>query len=117
MSFILLWICALGSRFLVIITSFLGGGSNLDSEARLLPLRLVGFIGSAAEAAKSCFQGVVAAFVLGGFHGTCGGGSKILLPEARVLPLRLVGFMGSMAVAAKSCILRRGCYLCAWWVS
>ena len=33
-------------------------------KARMLPLRLVGFIGSEAEAAKSCFQGEVAAFVL-----------------------------------------------------
>ena len=28
---------------------------NLATEARLLPLLLVGFMGSAAEAAKSCF--------------------------------------------------------------
>ena len=65
---------------------------NLVSEAWLLPLRLVGFIGTSAEAAKSCFQGAVAAFALGVFHGIYGGGSKILLP-------------------------RRICCLCAWWVS
>ena len=54
-----------------------GGGSKiLLLEARLLPLSLAGFIGSVAEAAKSCFQGAVAAFAFGGFHGTCGGGSK-----------------------------------------
>ena len=39
----------------------------LAFEASLLPLRLVSFMGSMAEAAKSCFQGAVAAFVLGGF--------------------------------------------------
>ena len=50
-------------------------------------------MGLVAEAAKSCFQGAVAAFVLGGFHGTSGGGSKILLPKVRVLSLRLVGFI------------------------
>jgi len=33
----------------------------------LLPLTLVSFIGSMAEAAKSCFRGVVAAFDLGEF--------------------------------------------------
>ena len=54
---------------------------NPASEARLLPLVLVGFMGLVAEAAKSCFRGKFAAFVLGGFHGTCGGGSKILLPR------------------------------------
>ena len=64
----------------------------LDFEAWLLPLLLVSFIGSTAEAAKSCFRGVVAAFVLGEFHGLDGGGSKILL-------------------------LWHGCCLCAWWVS
>ena len=62
------------------------------SVARLLPLCLVSFIGSSAEAAKSCFCGAVAAFALGEFHGLDGGGSKILL-------------------------LWRGCCLCAWWVS
>ena len=100
---------------------------NLLLEASLLPLCLVGFMGLVAEAAKSCFRGKFAAFVLGGFHGTSGGGSKILLPrrycclctwwvswdlrrrqqnpasEERLLPLILVGFMGSMAEAAKSC--------------
>ena len=48
-------------------------------EACLLPLTLVGFIGSLAEAAKSCLRGVVAAFDLGRFHRVFGGGSKILL--------------------------------------
>ena len=55
-------------------------------------MRLVGFNGPLAEAAKSCFRGVVAAFALGEFQWTFGRGSKILL-------------------------LRRGCCLCAWWVS
>ena len=100
---------------------------NPASEERLLPLILVGFMGSMAEAAKSCSRGKFAAFVLGGFHGTSGGGSKILLPrrvcclrarwvswdlrrrqqnpasEASLLPSCLVGFMGPMAEAAKSC--------------
>jgi len=76
MSFILLEICALGSRFLVIITSFLQGWQQiLASEARLLPLRLVGFMGLVAEAAESCFYGAVAAFNLGKFHGTQDKGS------------------------------------------
>jgi len=98
----------------------------LDSEAWLLPLVLVSFIGSSAEAAKSCFCGVVAAFALGGFHGVFGGGSKILLlrrgcclwswwvswdlwrrqqnpaSQAWLLPLRLVGFLGLVAEAANS---------------
>ena len=47
---------------------------NPASDERLLPLILVGFIGSSAEAAKSCFWGAVAAFGLGGFHGVNGGG-------------------------------------------
>ena len=81
MSFILLEICTLCSCFLVIITSFREGQQNLDSEVWLLPLRLVSFIGSSAEAAKSCFGGAVAAFGLGGFHWFYGGGSKILLPR------------------------------------
>ena len=68
MSFILLEIYTLCSCFLVIITSFHEGQQNLDSEVRVLPLRLVSFIGPAAVAAKSCFWGAVAAFVLGGFH-------------------------------------------------
>ena len=54
---------------------------NPASEAWLLPLTLVGFIGSMAEAAKSCFRGVVAAFDLGEFHWIFGRGSKILPPE------------------------------------
>ena len=65
---------------------------NPASEARLLPLILASFIGSSAEAAKSCFRGAVAAFDPGEFHRVFGRGSKILLP-------------------------RRGCCLCAWWVS
>ncbi len=81
MSFILLEICVLASCFLVIITSFLEGQQDPASEARLLPLTLVGFIGSPAEAANSCFQGAVAAFDLGGFHRVNGGGSKFLLPR------------------------------------
>ena len=59
-------------------------------------------MGSMAEAAKSCFCGAVAAFVLGEFHGTCGGGSKILLPKVRVLLLCLASFMGLVAEAAYS---------------
>jgi len=55
-------------------------------------LRLASFMGFMAEAAKTCFSGVVAAFALGGFHWDLGGGSKFL-------------------------ILRRSCCLCAWWVS
>jgi len=100
---------------------------NPASDACVLPLRLVGFLGSMAKAAKSCFQGACAAFALGGFHWVCGRGSKILLQrrgcclwswwvslglwrrqqnpasQVRLLPLRLVGFLGSMAKAAKSC--------------
>ena len=95
--------------------------------AWLLPLGLVGFIGSSAEAAKSCLRGVSAAFGLGRFHRVFGGGSKILIlrrgcclwtwrvssglrrrqqnpaSEACLLPLTLVGFIGSSAEAAKSC--------------
>ena len=52
---------------------------NPASVAWLLPLTFGGFIGSLAEAAKSCFCGVVAAFDLGEFHRVFGGGSKILL--------------------------------------
>jgi len=52
---------------------------NPASEAWLLPSTLVGFFGSSAEAAKSCFQGVFAAFDLGWFLRVFGGGSKILL--------------------------------------
>ena len=52
---------------------------NPASEACLLPLSLGSFIGSLAEAAKSCFRGVSAAFDLGWFLRVFGGGSKILL--------------------------------------
>jgi hypothetical protein len=65
------------------------GSKILLLEVCLLPLRLASFMGSTAEAAKSCFCGVIAAFVLGGFHRVFGGGSKILL-------------------------LWHGCCLCAW---
>ena len=96
----------------------------------MLPLTLVGFIGSSAVAAKSYFprrvcclcsrwvssgprrwqqnptsRGAFAAFDLGGFHRVQGGGSKNLLPEALLLPLTLVCFFGSKVVAAKSCSL------------
>ena len=81
MSFILLEIYTLCSCFLVIITSFREGQQNLDSEVWLLPLCLACFMGFMAEAAKSCFQGAFAAFVLGGFQGLDGGGSKFLLLE------------------------------------
>ena len=100
---------------------------NPVSEARLLPLCLMGFIGSLAEAAKSCFSGVVAAFDQSELHRVNGRGSKILLPrrgcclcalrvssslrrrqqnpasKAHLLPLRLASFIGSMAEAAKTC--------------
>ena len=85
---------------------------NPASEAWLLPLTLVGFIGSMAEAAKSCFRGVVAAFDLGEFHWIFGRGSKILPPEAWLLPLTLVGFIGSSAEAAKKHVGRR--FSCLW---
>ena len=62
-------------------------------EVWLLPLRLVGFNRPLAEAAKSCFRGVVAAFAPGGFQGTSGGGSKILLLKARSLPLVPASFI------------------------
>ena len=52
---------------------------NPASQAWLLPLTKASFIGSTAEAAKSCFCGVVAAFGLGGLHRVSGRGSKILL--------------------------------------
>jgi hypothetical protein len=52
----------------------------------------VGFIGFMAEAAKSCFQGVIAAFGLGEFHRVQAGGSKFL-------------------------ILKYDCCLCTWRVS
>ena len=55
------------------------GSKILLPEARLLPLVLSGFIGSLAEAAKSCFRGEIAAFGPVGFHWDFGGGSKILL--------------------------------------
>ena len=126
MSFILLKICTLCSCFLVIITSFLEGQQNPDYEVRLLPLSSASFMGPMEEAAKSCFCGAVAAFVLGGFYGTCGEGSKILLlwrgcclcawrvssglwrgqqnpaSVAWLLPLRLVGFLRLMPEAAKT---------------
>ena len=94
-----------------------------------------------SKAAVLCRLPDFAAYSYGGFHGTLGGGSRILLlrrgcclcawrvswdlgrrqqnlaSEARLLPLCLAGFMGPWAVAAKSCFLRRGCCLCAWWVS
>ena len=54
---------------------------NPTSKTCLLPLRPTGFMGSTAEAAKSYFQGMFAAFAPDGFHGINGGGSKILLPR------------------------------------
>ena len=54
---------------------------NPAPEARLLPLTLASFIGSPAEAAKSCSRGESAAFGPGEFHRVFGGGSKILLPR------------------------------------
>ena len=67
-----------------------GGGSKiLLLKARLLPLALVSFFGSLAEAAKSYFRGAIAAFDPDAFHRVFGRGSKILL-------------------------LRRGCCLWAW---
>ena len=101
---------------------------NLACVTILLPLTLVSFIGSSAEAAKSCFRGVFAAFDQNGFHRVFGGGSKILLArqycclwsrrvssglrqrqqnpayEAILLPLTKTGFIGSLAEAAKSCL-------------
>ena len=138
---------------------------NPTPEARLLPLVMASFFRSSAEAAKSCFRGAIAAFGPGEFLRVFGGGSKILLlrrdcclwarrvssgrrrrqqnpaPEARLLPLVRASFFGSTAEAAKSyfrgaiaafapggfqgtsgrsskiLLLRRGCCLCAWWVS
>jgi hypothetical protein len=52
---------------------------NLARETILLPLTLVSFIESLAEAAKSCFHGLFAAFDQNGFHRVFGRGSKILL--------------------------------------
>ena len=90
---------------------------NPAFEASLLPLIQVGFIGSSAEAAKSCFRGAIAAFGPGEFHRVFGRGSKILLLsrdcclwsrrvssglrrrqqnpafESRLLPLVLEGFI------------------------
>ena len=53
----------------------------LDLKTCMLPLLLMGFIGSIAEAANSWFQGVFAAFALGEFHRVNGGGSKFLIPR------------------------------------
>ena len=60
---------------------------NLASEAWLLPLTLESFIGSSAEAAKSCLL-------------------------RWLLPLTLVGFIGSSAEAAKKHVGRR--FSCLW---
>ena len=117
------------AAFALGVFHWVNGGSSkiLLLEVCLLPLVLVSFIESTAEAAKTCFLGVVAAFALGGFHWNLGGGSKILslrrgcclcawwvslgprrrqqnpASEAWLLPLRLACFMGFMAEAAKSC--------------
>ena len=114
---------------------------NPASEAWLLPLTLVSFFGSLAEAAKSCLRGVSAAFGLDRFHRVFGEGSKILLTrrdcclwtwrvssglrrrqqnpasEAWLLPLDLGSFFGSSAEAAKCLLTRRGCCLWTWRVS
>ena len=117
------------AAFALGVFHWVNGGSSkiLLLEVCLLPLVLVSFIESTAEAAKTCFSGVVAAFALGGFHWNLGGGSKILslrrgcclcawwvslgprrrqqnpASKVRLLPLRLACFMGFMAEAAKSC--------------
>ena len=117
MSFILLMICTPDPYFLVIITSFHKGSCISAPWVSLLPLRLAGFMGALAEAAKSCFRGEFAAFALGRFHGVIGRGSKILLSVALLLPLCLAGFIGSPAKAAKSCYPRGVCCLCAWGAS
>ena len=64
------------------------------------------FIHYWAEATKSCFLSIIAAFELGSFHRVCGGGSKIPAPKVSWLPLILVSFFGSAAEAAKF-LLRR----------
>ena len=51
----------------------------LDFETTLLPLVTACFIGSWAEAAKSCFRGVFAAFGHGVFHRVVGRSSKFLI--------------------------------------
>ena len=121
---------------------WVSGGSSkiLLLEPRLLPLVLWSFIGSLAEAAKSCFLRHVcclwswgvssglrrkqqnpasdarfAAFGLGEFHRVFGGSSKILLLMRVLLPLVLVIFIVSLAEAAKSCFLSRDC--CLWSLS
>ena len=91
---------------------------NPAPEACLLPLLLVGFMGSVAEAAKilllrhfcclrssrassglrrwqqkSCFQGAFAAFALRELHRVFGGGSKNPASEAPLLPSVFASFL------------------------
>ena len=94
----------------------------------MLPLTRTGFIGSLAEAAKSCLRDNIAAFDPDELHWVFGSGSKIMLARLYcclwsrrvssglwqrqqnpayvtiLLPLVSVSFIGSSAVAAKSCL-------------
>ena len=114
---------------------------NLASEASVLPLVLVSFIGFKSEASKSCFLRHVCCLCSWRVSWAQRQRQQILAPEASLLPLRLAGFMGSTAEAAKSCsrgefaafglggfhwvgdggskflLPGRVCCLCAWRVS
>jgi len=84
---------------------------NLAFKAWMLPLTEERFIVSKAEAAKSCFQGVDAAFDRREIHRVEGGGSKNLLSEGCLLPLTKEIFIVSKAEAAKTCFQRHICCL------
>ena len=113
-----------------------GGSKNLASQVCLLPLLLMNFIGSTAEAAKilllgsacclcswwvssgqrqrqqkSCFSGLLAAFGLGELHRVNGRGSRNSASQVCLLPLVLVSFIGSTAEAAEILLLRSACCL------
>ena len=76
---------------------------NPASEARLLPLVLVHFIGSTAEAAKSCFRGQFCCLWSRRVSSGLRRRQQNPASEARLLPLVLASFIGSSAEAAKSC--------------
>ena len=99
--FSLVFMCSRGQR-----------QQNLDFEEWLLPLVSASFIGSLAEAAKSCFLRQVCCLWPKGVSSGLWQRQQNLDFEECLLPLVSASFIGFLAEAAKSCFLRQTC--CLW---